>query len=178
MAEKDFSPYFPGDLVRVNYTADGVKFSTTNTTFYSPKDQYDSPSLAEDRSNNIGCSGYRSSVINSNGDIKFFPCSDSNTYKEIMKQMTIEEMDRVYYDFDERQNVYDLMYSVNNNAYTGYDYKGNVLNKTLSNVLFRDPVKAGILSYFERGFFALIESTKQIKNYFNYTVKKNNRRVF
>ena len=178
MAEKDFSPYFPGDLVRVNYTSDGVKYTTTNTTFYKSKDQYDDPTMAEDRANNIGCSGYRSSVINSNGDIKFFPCSDSQTYKEIMKQMTTEEMDRIYYDFDERQNVYDLMYSVNDNAYSGYDYKGKVLSKTLSNVLFKDPVKVGILSYFERGFFALIESTKQIKNYFNYTVKKNNRRVF
>lgn len=178
MTEKDFSPYFPGDLVRVNYTANGVKFSTTNTTFYNNKDQYDSPELAEDRSNNIGCSGYRSSVINSNGDIKFFPCSDSNVYKEIMKQMSTENMDRVYYDFDDRQNIYDIMYSGNDTAYSGYDYKGKVLTKTLSNVLFRDPVKSGILSYFERGFFALIESTKQIKNYFNYTVKKNNRRVF
>lgn len=177
MAENNFSPYFPGDLVRVNYTADGVKYPTSNTTFYVTKDQYDSPELAEDRADNIGCSGYRSLVINSNGDIKFSPCSDPQVYKDIMKQMSPESMDRVYFDFDERQNIYDLMYSANDNAYAGYDYKGNVLKKSLSNVLFRDPVKSGILDYFERGFFALIESTKQIKNYFNYTVKKNNRRV-
>jgi hypothetical protein len=178
MEEKEFSPYFPGDLIKVSYSASGVKYPTTNTTFYNSKDQYNSPELAEIRSNNIGCSGYRSSVVNSNGDIKFFPCSDSDTYKDIMKQMTTEYSDRIYYDFDERQNIYDVMYSTNDNAYSGYDYKGNVLKKTLSNVLFKDPVKDSILSYFERGFFALIESTKQIKNYFNYTVKKNNRRVF
>ena len=56
--------------------------------------------------------------------------------------------------------------------------KDKILGKTLSKILFKDPVKASILSYFEKGFFALVETTKQIKNYFNYTVPKNNRRVF
>jgi hypothetical protein len=52
------------------------------------------------------------------------------------------------------------------------------MKRSLSNVIFRDPVKEGILNYFERVVYGLIETTKQIKNFFNYTVKKNNRRVF
>lgn len=176
--DEKFSPFFPGDLIKVNYTVNGVKYRTNNTTFYKEKDQYDSSSQAEERSINIGCSGYRSSIINSNGDIKFFPCSNASDYSEIMKQMSTEELGRGYYDFDQRNNIFDIMYSVNDDAYSGFDYKGKILNKTLSKVLFKDPVKSGILSYFEKGFFALVETTKQIKNYFNYTVPKNNRRVF
>ena len=173
-----FSPFFPGDELAINYTAYGVKYKTNNTTFYQPKDQYDTSQEAGERSVNIGCSGYRSSVINANGDLKFFPCSNPTEYTEIMKQITPVEEERKYYDFDQRNNIFDVMYSVNDNAYAGFDYKDKILNKTLSKVLFKDPVKSNILSYFEKGFFALVESTKQIKNYFNYTVPKNNRRVF
>ena len=48
----------------------------------------------------------------------------------------------------------------------------------MSNLLFRDPTKNLILRYFQRVVYSLIETTKQIKNYFNYTVPFNNRRVF
>jgi hypothetical protein len=44
--------------------------------------------------------------------------------------------------------------------------------------LYRDPVKASILQTFNRVVFGLIESVKQIKNHFNYTVPSNNKRVF
>lgn len=180
MENKDqkFSPFFPGDELRVNYTPFGAKYKTSNTTFYDPKDQYETSQLAEERSFNIGCSGYRSSIINSNGDLRFFPCTTSTEYSEIMKGMTVTEEERRYYDFDQRNNIFDVMYSTNDTAYEGFDYKDKILKKTLSKVLFKDPVKSNILSYFEKGFFALVETTKQIKNYFNYTVPKNNRRVF
>ena len=173
-----FSPFFPGDELRVNYTPFGAKYPTSNTSFYESKDQYETSQLAEERSLNIGCSGYRSSIINSNGDLKFFPCNNSSEYISIMKEMTPVDEERRYYDFDQRNNIFDVMYSSNDTAYSGFDYKDKILKKTLSKVLFRDPVKSNILSYFEKGFFALVETTKQIKNYFNYTVPKNNRRVF
>ena len=180
MEDKDqkFSPFFPGNELRVNDTAFGAKYRTTNTTFYDSKDQYETSELAEQRSFDIGCSGFRSAIINSNGDLRFFPCSSSSEYIEIMKGMVPVEEERRYYDFDQRNNIFDVMYSTNDTSYSGFDYKDKILKKTLSKVLFKDPVKASILSYFERGFFALVETTKQIKNYFNYTVPKNNRRVF
>jgi hypothetical protein len=180
MENKDqkYSPFFPGNEISVNYTAYGAKYSTTNTTFYDSKDQYPTSELAEERSLNIGCSGYRSSRRNVSGELVFYPCSSSSEYSEIMKQMNAVEEERRYYDFDQRNNIFDVMYSINDNAYSGFDYKDKILKKTLSKVLFKDPVKDSILSYFEKGFFALVETTKQIKNYFNYTVPKNNRRVF
>jgi hypothetical protein len=176
--KQDFSPFFPGNELKINYTPYGAKYRSTNTTFYDLKDQYDTASRAEERAINIGCSGYRSSIINSNGDLKFFPCSSSSEYLDIIKQITPIEEERKYYDFDQRNNIFDVMYSVNDDVYSGFDYKDKILTKTLSKVLFKDPVKSSILSYFEKGFFALVESTKQIKNHFNYTVPKNNRRVF
>ena len=50
MEHKDerFSPFFPGDELRVNYTPFGAKYKTSNTTFYDQKDQYDSSQSAED----------------------------------------------------------------------------------------------------------------------------------
>jgi hypothetical protein len=95
-----------------------------------------------------------------------------------MKEMPKNFVERRYYEFDPTQNIYDIRDSFNDNLLEGFNYKGQVLKRTLSNVIYRDPIKEGILSYFEKVFFGLIESTKQIKNFFNYTVKKNNRRVF
>jgi hypothetical protein len=99
-------------------------------------------------------------------------------YKKIMKEMPKILVERRYYEFDPTQNIYDIRDSFNDDLPNGFDYKGQILKKTLSNVIFRDPVKEGILNYFERVVYGLVESTKQIKNFFNYTVNKNNKRVF
>jgi hypothetical protein len=95
-----------------------------------------------------------------------------------MKEMSKVSVERRYYEFDPNQNIYDIRDNINNNLYEGFDYQHQIMKRSLSNVIFRDPVKEGILSYFERVVYGLIETTKQIKNFFNYTVKKNNRRVF
>jgi hypothetical protein len=108
----------------------------------------------------------------------FGPCSSSEEYKKIMKEMAVENVDRRYYDFDPGQNLYDVRDSQNDNLYNGFDYRDQILRRSLSNVIYRDPVKEGILSYFERVVYGLIESTKGIKNFVNYTVKRNNKRVF
>ena len=92
-----------------------------------------------------------------------------------MGKVTVE---RRYYDFDPTQNIYDIRDSINDNLYNGFDYQDQILKRSLSNVIYRDPVKEGILHYFQRVVYGLIETTKQIKNFFNYTVKKNNKRVF
>ena len=70
------------------------------------------------------------------------------------------------------------MESINDNLYNGFDYENQILKLSLSNVIYRDPVKEGILHYFQRVVYALVETTKQIRNFVNYTVKKNNQRVF
>ena len=92
--------------------------------------------------------------------------------------MTKEDVERRYYDFDQDQNLYDIRDSQNDNLYNGFNYKDQILRRSLSNVIYKDPIKEGILSYFERVVYGLIESTKGIKNFVNYTVKRNNKRVF
>jgi hypothetical protein len=95
-----------------------------------------------------------------------------------MKELSPENVDRRYYDFDPDQNLYDVRDAQNDNLYNGFNYREQILRRSLSNVIYKDPVKEGILSYFERVVYGLIESTKEIKNFVNYTVKRNNKRVF
>lgn len=175
---QSYSPFFPGENQSTNYTVNGIKPRTTNTTFYNPRDLYDTVDLALDRSYNIGCSGYRAIISNANGIYKFAPCSNLVEYKTIMKSLSKVTVERRYYDFDPTQNIYDIRDSINDNLYDGFDYQHQILKRSLSNVIYRDPVKDGILHYFQRVVYGLVETTKQIKNFFNYTVKKNNKRVF
>ena len=70
---QSYSPFFGENEKEVNYTVNGIKPLTTNTTFYNSKDIYDSPDLASSRSNSIGCSGYRTAIVNANGQYKYSP---------------------------------------------------------------------------------------------------------
>lgn len=175
---RNYTPFFPNNEKGISYSQSGVFPKTTNTTFYKNNDLYETTALALDRAINIGCTGYRNVVINATGQYRFAPCSSADTYKTIMKQMPKTYVERRYYDFDPNKNVYDIMNSINDNLYTGFNYENKLMELSVSNVIYRDPVKAGILHYFQRVVYALIETTKQIKNFVNYTVKKNNQRVF
>lgn len=174
----NYSPFFPDLKKGVNYTVSGIKPKTDNTTFYDPKDLYPNSELAEDRAYNIGCSGYRRILSSGLGEYRYAPCSDIAEYKSIMKLMPKIPVERRYYEFDPTQNIYDIRDSFNDNLYNGFEYKDQILKRSLSNVLYRDPIKEGILGYFNRVVFGLVETTKQIKNFVNYTVKRNNKRVF
>lgn len=175
---RNYTPYFDDSDTGLNYNEGRTKPQTTNTTYYKSTDLYGSTAEAEARSYNIGCTGYRTVIINSSGQINFAPCTASQTYTLLMKGMPKKNVNRSYYSFDQRDNIFDVRDSINDNTYEGYDYKDRIFEKTLSNNILKDPVKEGILLYFQRVVFGLIETTKQIKNFVNYTVKKNNRRVF
>jgi hypothetical protein len=56
---------------------------------------------------------------------------------------------------------------------TGYKYKGKIFEKSMSPYLFNDPKRRDILNKFETIIYFLIEKTKYIKTFFNYTVDKN-----
>ena len=131
-----------------------------------------------ERSYNLGCSGYRKVLISAEGTFKYAPCGTPAQYLSIMSQMPKGDMQRRYYLFDQTENVFDVTQSINDTAYTGFDYKEQIFSRTLSNIIYLDPKKIPILDRYQRVVFALIESVKQIKNYFNYTVPFNNRRVF
>ena len=79
-------------------------------------------------------------------------------------------MKKSWFEFIETQN------EVRNNV--GFDYEGKIFEKTLSNqVLQGDENRISILNSIEKVVYQLFETTKYIKNYVNYTVKKNNKYV-
>jgi hypothetical protein len=174
---QDYSPYFPQDTVE-SYTQSGIKFKSTTPSFETPNDLYLSPSQAEERSYNLGCSGYRKAVTNSVGQIQYAPCTSFSEYQSIMSQMTTVNKTRRWYEFDPLETINGIESSVNDFTYEGFNYKEQLFERTMSNVLFKDPTKNLILTYFQRVIYALIENVKQIRNYFNYTVPFNNKRVF
>ena len=175
---QNYSPFFGNENKPANYTVNGIKPKTTTISYYNSKEIYPTADLAMKRAYNIGCDGYRSIIVNSNGEHQFSPCSSVSDYKRIMNDLSTTTVERRYYDFDPGQNLYDIMESINDNTYEGFDYQKQIMERTLSNVIFRDPVKSAILTQFERVVYGLIETTKEIKNFFNYTVKPNNKRVF
>jgi hypothetical protein len=175
---KKFSQYFSDSEGGVNFTMTRKVPGTNNTTYFKPNEIYETPALAENRAYNIGCTGSRPVILNAQGQIKYAPCVAASTYISLMQGMPKINNERKYYSFDPSQNLYDIRDSLQDNLYNGFDYKNRIFEKTMSKVILRDPVKASILAYIQRVVFGLIESTKQIKNFFNYTVKKNNKRVF
>lgn len=56
---------------------------------------------------------------------------------------------------------------------TGLDYEGKIFRKSLSPYLMRDPNRESILQEFEKTVYFLIEKSKYVRNFFNYTVDKN-----
>ena len=61
---------------------------------------------------------------------------------------------------------------------TGFDYEGKIFEKTLSNQIIQgDTNRLEILASIEKVVYQLFATTKYIKNYINYTVKKDNKYV-
>lgn len=187
----DYSPYFQpkgknsyNDLVVVpssnssSSTASGIKYKNYTTNFDKPRDLYSTPQEAEERAYNLGCSGYRQVLIASDGQYKYSPCGTPQAYLDIMSKMPKKNLERKYYLFDQSENVFDVTNSINDQVYEGFEYRDQIFSRTLSSVIYLDPKKIPILDRYQRVVFALIESVKQIRNYFNYTVPFNNKRVF
>jgi hypothetical protein len=61
---------------------------------------------------------------------------------------------------------------------TGFDYEGKIFEKTLSSITLEgDKNRSLILTSLEKVVYRLIETTKDIKNFMNYRVPKNNKYV-
>jgi hypothetical protein len=176
MAQRNYTPFLPP--VELSYTVRGLRFRTSTLDFETSNDLYKSISKAEERAINIGCSGYRRVTTDSLGSILYGPCSNPDTYTSLMKEIKPNSMERRYYQFDPTNNIYDIRDSINDDVREGFDYKNQIFERSLSSVIFRDPRKIAILDNMQRVVFGLIESVKQIRNYFNYTVPFNNKRVF
>lgn len=59
---------------------------------------------------------------------------------------------------------------------TGFDYKGKIFSRTMSPYIFNESKRASILTELEKTFQFLIDSTKNIKKQFNFTLDKHETR--
>ena len=78
------------------------------------------------------------------------------------------------------ESVYEKTVTRNEDLSTrnlGFDYKGQILKRTVSKHLFTDPDRAEIFSYIENILYFLVENVKTIKTFYNYTVPKNYRKL-
>jgi hypothetical protein len=171
-----YSQYLP-DNPELSFNARGIKFQSSVSSPFNSSDIYQDESVALARAESIGCSGTRKVLVSSIGQYNYSPCTDVSTYRSIMKQLNQTQEERKYYQAFQDENLYDIANSINDTAYSGFDYKDVIFERTMSKVIFRDPTKTSIIQTMNRVVFGMIESVKQIKNYFNYTVPSNNKRV-
>jgi len=59
----------------------------------------------------------------------------------------------------------------------GYDYRGHIFEKTVSPVIFGNKVNKAILSHIEPLILYLIETVKQVKTQFMFSLDKNDTRL-
>lgn len=72
-----------------------------------------------------------------------------------------------------RPSYYEYMTHLQDDLlHTGYDWRNNLFNKTVSTYLISEPKRAGIISQFQILMVSLIDRVSMIKKAFNYTVDK------
>lgn len=59
----------------------------------------------------------------------------------------------------------------------GYDYRPNLLKRSLSNRLFKNGTMKGFLDHVNDIFVKNIDSVKRIKTFFNYIVEKDDIKI-
>lgn len=79
----------------------------------------------------------------------------------------------------EKKSWYEFINSQNDiRSNVGFDYEGKIFEKTISNqILNGDANRMDILASIEKVVYNWFEAAKYIKNYFNYTVPKDNKYV-
>ena len=70
------------------------------------------------------------------------------------------------------KEVYDLKHINDNEIHRGFDYETNLLNNTLSNVMFKNDTTKEFLDQDKDLLLTMVESTLTIRNFFNYSVSK------
>jgi hypothetical protein len=70
------------------------------------------------------------------------------------------------------KELYDLKHINDNELHTGFDYEENLMQRSLSNVMFQNPTTYQFISKTKYLLLNMIESNLIIRNFFNYTVSK------
>ena len=68
--------------------------------------------------------------------------------------------------------LYELYHRKDKLLHINSNYEEQLLNKTLSNVMFGNPILKNFLTYLQKNIVFMIESNLIIRNLFNYTVDK------
>ena len=76
-----------------------------------------------------------------------------------------------------KKKLYDETYkSPENDA--GFDYKDNLMKKAISPRFFAgNPIAEGFLTFVNDMLYESIESVKLVRNFFNYTVEKDQKDI-
>jgi hypothetical protein len=61
--------------------------------------------------------------------------------------------------------------------YNGYDYSKTLLRRSLSNYLYQNEKVAGFLEHLNRFMVEMVDNVKYIRNFFNYAVPKDYKRI-
>jgi hypothetical protein len=70
-----------------------------------------------------------------------------------------------------------VMYDGWDVKYQGYDYSKTLIKNSLSKYLYANNKLAGFLDHLNDFMVNLVESVKYIRNYYNYAVPKNYRKI-
>ena len=72
---------------------------------------------------------------------------------------------------------YQVEHRKDENHQLGFDYRGEVLKRTLSPVLYNDEKRVKILQKLDELFVNMIDNVKNIKKTFIYSVERNSRNI-
>ena len=61
--------------------------------------------------------------------------------------------------------------------YEGYDYSKPLLKRSLSGYLYQNEKVAGFLEHLNNFMVGLVDNVKYIRNFFNYAVPKNYKKI-
>jgi hypothetical protein len=76
-----------------------------------------------------------------------------------------------------KKSVYDVTETMKDDVkHVGYDFKDKIFKNTMSNVLWGEEKREGILAKMEAVLYELIQRVKTIKTHRNYAVGKNYRK--
>ena len=75
-------------------------------------------------------------------------------------------------------SIYDgLKHRKDNRKHLGFDYRGQILKRTLSNQMIGvSPILDGFIIRADGVMYGLVEAAKNVKKWFNYTIEKNETR--
>lgn len=71
----------------------------------------------------------------------------------------------------------EVAYNNWNVRYVGYDYSKTLMKKSLSNYLFQNEHLSGFIEHINAFMVKMVDNVKYIRNFFNYAVPKDYKKI-